>query len=322
MTPRTSLEWSRRRFLKGSGALIVSFGAMRFSDTVAAAQGPTVVNRLDGAGSNQVDGWLAVGPDGRVTAYVGKCEFGQGLYTAQTQLVAEELSVPVDRVTIIQCDTMLCPDQGTTSGSQSHPTNFNQGNLALAAATAREALLGLASTRLGAPVNQLSIRDGVISVRNDASKRVTYGSLIGGRRFNLTLSRTATRKPQREWTVLGTPVKRIELPAVVTGRFEHVHNVRLPGMLHGRVVRPPAVGAKVVKVDEDSVRSLPGFVKVVVKGNFVGVVAEKPWQATQAATQLKVALPSSPMRSSKMIDGVVWDGSDPKSYAAKFAIKA
>src|SRR2546427_8763431 len=130
---------SRRTFLKTSGALVVSFSL---------APESVFSQRLDGASSNQIDGWISINGDGSVTAFTGKCELGHGLYTAQTQLVAEELSVPFDRVKLIQCDTALTPDQGTTSGAQSHPTNFNQGALALAGATAREALEAMAATRL------------------------------------------------------------------------------------------------------------------------------------------------------------------------------
>src|SRR5256714_13848177 len=129
---------NRRTFLKTGGALVVTFSL---------APESIFSQRLDGASSNQLDGWLSINADGTVTAYTGKCELGHGLYTAQTQLVAEELSVPFNRVKLIQCDTALTPDQGTTSGAQSHPTNFNQGALALAGATAREALFQMASTR-------------------------------------------------------------------------------------------------------------------------------------------------------------------------------
>ncbi len=128
----------------------------------------------------------------------------------------------------------------------------------------------------------------MIRAGNDAAKRVTYGDLIGGTKFYLALDPKAKRKDPREWTVLGKPVPRPDLPAIVTGQFEFVHNVRVPGMLHGRVVRPPAVGATVVSVDESSVQGLPGLVKVVVRKNFIGIVAEKPWQAVQAAGKLKV----------------------------------
>jgi CO/xanthine dehydrogenase Mo-binding subunit len=308
----------RRDFLQRGGALIVSFGAARLADEI----GLTAVldaQRLNGAGSQQLDRWIRVNADGSVTALTGKCELGHGLLTAQTQLVAEELCVPFSRVTLIQCDTELTPDQGTTSGAQSHPTNFNEADLALAAATAREALLSMAAGRFGATVDQVVARDGAIALRNDATKRIPYGELIGGRTFNLSLNPSAKRKPASEWTVLGTSVPRVEIPAMVTGRFEFVHNVRVPGMLHGRVVRPPKMGARLVTVDEGSVRQLPGVVKVVVKNDFVGVVAEKPWQAVQAASALKVnwapgpPLPSqrelfsrlrtqSPTRDSRIVD--------------------
>jgi nicotinate dehydrogenase subunit B len=273
------MSLSRRNFLKASGALIVTFSM---------APESVFSQRLDGASSNQLDAWLSINADGTVTAFTGKCELGHGLYTAQTQLIAEELSVPFNRVKLIQCDTALTPDQGTTSGAQSHPTNFNQGALALAGATAREALFQMAATRLSVPADQLTVKDGVISAKNDASKKVSYTDLIGGKKFNLTLNTRAKRKNPAEWTVLGTPVPRIEIPAMATGEFEYAHNVRLPDMLHGQVVRPPAVGSNVMSIDEGSVASLPGVVKVVVKKNFVGVVAEKPWQAIQAANKLKV----------------------------------
>ena len=144
-----------------------------------------------------------------------------------------------------------------------------------------------ASERLGVPADELVAKDGTIAVKADPSKSVTYGDLIGGKKFNIPLSPTAKRRPASEWTVLGKPVPRIDLPALVTAQFQFVHNVRVPGMLHGRVVRPAAVGATLVGVDESSLAGLPGVVKVVVKKNFVGVVAEKPWQAVQAARRLK-----------------------------------
>jgi len=276
--------FSRRSFLKGSGALVVAFSSAGLVDglTGVFAQG------FNGTGSSQLDAWIAIGRDGMVTAYTGKCDFGQGLYTAQMQLVAEEVCVSLNRVRLIQCDTSMTPDQGTTSGQQSHPTNFNHSNLALAGATARQALIRLASDKLGAPASDLVARDGVVALKANASRSISYGELIGGQRFDLQLDQAATRKHPREWTVLGTPVPRVDMREMVSGRFEFVHNVRVPGMLHGRVVRPPEIGATVASVDEASIRDLPGVVKVVVKGNFVGVVAQKPWQATQAAERLKV----------------------------------
>jgi nicotinate dehydrogenase subunit B len=284
--------FTRRHFLKGSGALIVSFstagvigGTGRKGELSVSAQALRVASgQVD---PRQLDSWIAITADGSVTAYTGKCELGQGMYTAQMQLIAEELVVPLARVTLIQCDTSITPDQGTTSGSQSHPTNFNERNLGQAGATAREALLRLASQRLAVPVDQLAISDGVISAKTDAGRRVSYGELVGGRRFNVSLSDSAKRRHPSEWTVLGKPIGRVDLPEMAAGQFEFVHNVRVPGMLHGRVVRPPAVGATLVGVDERSVQDVTGLVKVVVRKNFVGVVAAKPWQAIQAAERLK-----------------------------------
>jgi CO/xanthine dehydrogenase Mo-binding subunit len=283
---------SRRAFLKGSGALVVAFSSAGMMDGMSQvfAQG------FNGASSPQLDSWIAIGRDGIVTAYTGKCDFGQGLYTAQMQLVAEEVGVPLNRVRLVQCDTSVTPDQGTTSGQQSHPTNFNHSNLALAGATAREALVRLAAARLGAPAADLIASDGRVAVKANPSRTVAYGDLIGGQRFNLQLDQAARRKHPSEWTVLGTAVPRVDMRDMVTGRFEFVHNVRVPGMLHGRVVRPPEVGATVGSVDESSVRALPGMVKVVVKGNFIGVVAQKPWQAMQGAERLKVTwTPGTPL---------------------------
>ena len=309
---------NRRRFIVQTGTLVVSFGAARLAENlgisaVGAAQ------RLNGAGSRQLDGWIAVKSDGSVTAFTGKCELGHGLYTAQTQLVAEELCVPFNRVTLVQCDTALTPDQGTTSGAQSHPTNFNNADLALAGATAREALIAMAAERLAVPATQLTVKDGVIASASDAAKRITYAELIGGRTFNLTLNPNAQRRSTKEWTVLGTSQPRVEIPAMVTGRFEFVHNVRVPGMLHGRVVRPPFTNSLLIAVDGRSIQGMPGIVDVVVRKEFVGIVAERPWQAVQAAARLKVdwslaaALPSQqdfheglrkqwPTRATRMVD--------------------
>jgi CO/xanthine dehydrogenase Mo-binding subunit len=279
---------NRRQFIGRSGALVVSFCTARLAENLGLVSSVSA-QRLNGAGSRQLDGWIAVKADGSITAFTGKCELGHGLYTAQTQLIAEELCVPFSRVTLVQCDTALTPDQGTTSGAQSHPTNFNNADLALAGATAREALVAMAAARLGVPAPQLVVKDGIVAAADDAAKRVSYAELIGGRTFNLTLNANAKRRAPAEWTVLGTPVPRVEIPAMVAGRFEFIHNVRVPGMLHGRVVRPPMTNATVGSVEKRSVEGMAGVVSVVVKKNFVGVVAQKPWQAVQAAARLEVS---------------------------------
>jgi CO/xanthine dehydrogenase Mo-binding subunit len=301
-------ELSRRDFLKQSGGLVVSFSLAPLARLEPSRDG--LVQRGGGAprsqiDAKQVDSWIGIGADGRVTAYSGKCELGQGMHTTQVQLIAEELAVPIDRVTLIMCDTSISPDQGTTSGSQSHPANFNHQNLALACATAREALVGLAATRLGVPADQLTVTDGVVAAKNDASKQVSYGELVGEKKFSLALNPNAKRRDPRSWKVLGTSVPRVDLPSLVTGQMEFVQNVRVPGMVHGRVVRPPAVGATLVSVDESSVQGIPGVIKVVVRKNFVGVVAEKPWQAIQAAGKLKATwTPASLPRQAEFYDYV------------------
>ena len=282
MPARGRDERFRRDFLKSSGALIVSFSAASLAGPFAAAQGPfdTHPSHID---PTRLDSWMAVAADGTVTAYTGKCDLGQGMFTAQTQLVAEELCVPLGRVKLIQCDTSVAPDQGTTSGSQSTPTNFNSANLALAAATARERLIVMAAQHLDEAADQLTVTDGVITGKT--GRRVTYGELIGNQRFNLPLNPSAKRRLPAQWRVLGKPVPSLDRVALMTGRFEFVHNVRVPGMLHGRVVRPPDVGATVASVGESSVRQIPGVVKVVVRKNFVGVVAEKQFQAAESNTE-------------------------------------
>ena len=276
---------SRRDFLKGCGALIVSFSAAPLTQFSANAQGQfaTHPGHID---PDKLDSWLAIAADGTITAYTGKCDFGQGIFTAQTQLIAEELCVPITRVKLIECDTAITPDQGTTSGSQTTPTNFNDENLALAAATAREALMSLAAKQLGEPVERLKLDNGIIT--SSSERQVTYVELVGSKHFNLPLNPRAKRRPADEWTVLGKPVPSLDRVALMTGQFEFLHYVRVPGMLHGRVVRPPEMGATVAHVDEHSVRDVPGLNKVVVRKDFVGVVAETQYQAVLAARQLVV----------------------------------
>jgi CO/xanthine dehydrogenase Mo-binding subunit len=281
---------SRREFLAGAGGLIVAFS---FDGAAAIIAQPPAIQTA-GVDPGQLDSWIGIDVDGLVTAHTGKCELGQGMFTAQVQLIAEELSVSPARVRLVQCDTSRTPDQGTTSGSQSSPTNFNHRNLALAAATAREALVRLASARLKLPADQLIAVDGTVRARADAARRASYGELVAGRRFELALDPAAKRKPAHEWTVLGASLPRLDLPALAAGTFEFVHNVRVEGMAHGAVVRPPGPGATLERADEASVRELPGFIGLVVRRNFVGVVCEKPWQAVQAARALKISWKPGP----------------------------
>jgi CO/xanthine dehydrogenase Mo-binding subunit len=284
--------FSRRQFLKGSGALVVAFSVAEFADKLGLS--PEKMLAQGGNTPQTLDSWIAIAADGNVTVYTGRADMGQGTYTVQYQLAAEELSVPMNRIRLVQCDTAMTPDQGTSSGSQCHPVNFNHENLAQACATAREALVAMAATRLGVPAGDLNVVDGVVTHKSDATKKVAYGELIGGKRFEMAIKKDAKRKPVQNWTVLGRSVPRVDMAELVTGRFEHTHNVRVPGMVHGRMVRPPSLGATLASVDESSVAGMPGNVKVVVKKNLVGVVADKPWQAIQAAEKLKVTWTSGP----------------------------
>ncbi|MBI4470452.1 MAG: xanthine dehydrogenase family protein molybdopterin-binding subunit [Acidobacteria bacterium] len=282
---------SRRTFLKGTGAMIVGFSAAGAVGILAPSEASAGVP-LQGSTDrrDKLDSWIAILHDSTILAYAGKSELGQGMFTVQNQLVAEYLEVPLSRVKLTICDTALCPDQGTTSGSQSHPTNFNhqRRSLMTAAATAFNEMKKLAAARFGVTVDDLVVRDGVILVKSDATKNVTYGELVGGQLFNIDLDPTIKIKGPKEWKILGTSVPRYDIPDIVTGRLEYARDVRVPGMVYGQVVRPPRVDAKLVSVDESSVADIPGLVKVVVKNDFVGVVAEKRYQAIRAAERLKV----------------------------------
>jgi nicotinate dehydrogenase subunit B len=274
---------SRREFLKSAGALIVSLGPLSatFGQEERPGQFGTHSSHID---PDKLDSWIAVNADGTVTAYTGKCDLGQGIFTAQTQLIAEELCVPLQAVKLVQCDTAVTPDQGSTSGSQSTPTNFNMRDLALAAATAREALVNMAATHFGEDATSLTAKDGYVTSRS--GKRASYAELIGVKNFSIPVDKKAKRRSPEEWTVLGKPVAALDHAALMTGIFEFVQNVRVPGMLHGRVVRPPEMGARLLSLDESSIQGIQGLVSVVRKKDFVGVVAETQFAAVQAARRL------------------------------------
>ena len=280
---------------RGAGALVVCFASGALAESIGVAQGRTAVIASIRRSSSR--GWR-LRPTGRVTAYTGKCELGQGMYTAQVQLIAEELSrTDRSRVRLVQCDTSITPDQGTTSGSQSTPTNFNDRNLALAAATAREALLQRASARLGVPVEQLSIDRR--RRRRSTGDRVQARQLRrAGRRQTLALPLNPDGEAEAGERMEGARhlgARASTWRRMVTGQFEFVHNVRV----RRHAARPRGAAARrrarrSVSVDERSVAGLPGFVKVVVRKNFVGVVCEKPWQAIQAARALKATWSPGP----------------------------
>jgi len=268
----------RRELLIAGGALIVAiplFGMMPEAAAESAAAKP--VSR------DEVDSFLAIAADGNVTVYSGKVDLGTGVATALTQIVADELDVPLARVGIIEGDTLLTPDQGPTYGSLSIQIGGMQ--LRQAAATARHALLKAAAEKLGASPDGLRVVDGVIHAPD--GKKVSYAELIGGRMFSLKVDPHVQTKDPGDFRLVGTAVPRRDIPAKVTGRFTYMQDFRLPGMLHGRVVRPPAIGAELKRVDESSVAGIPGLVKVVRQGNFLGVVAETEWAAIKAMRALR-----------------------------------
>ena len=281
MNALTSL--SRRELLKAGGALVVSF-TFGVVPRPGAAQTPA---RAGEAGKpldpGEVDGLLAIHPDGSVTVYTSKVDVGTGVQIALAQMAAEELGVPASSITVIEGDTSLCPDQGGTGGS----TGLTRGGTEIrgAAATARRALLELGAAQLGRPAAELTIVDGQVRPLAGGAG-VGIGTLIGGRRFSLKVDRTAPLTAPARHTAIGKPLLRRDVPDKCTGRQTYVQDFTLPGMLHGRVIRPPAVGARLVSVDESSLRGIPE-VRVVRIESFLAVVARDEWAAVRAAGALK-----------------------------------
>jgi CO/xanthine dehydrogenase Mo-binding subunit len=309
-------QFSRKSFLKAGGALIVGFSVLG-----SAVAGKASADALPPFASNgpfdptSIDSWLVVHPDNTVSVKLTRVELGQGTTTAFAMIAAEELNVELSQMRLIPSDTAVTPNTGTTAGSSSVQSAGKA--LRAGAAAGYQALLGMASTKLGVPTGSLSVSKGVVS---GGGKTVSYGDLIAGGLFNVNASSaynlTATTaippasgaglppgypglvKPVSQYTLLGkgtdmTP-QRLDIPAKVTGIYTYVHSIRVPGMLHGRVVRPRGQGAygdgtspQVLSVDPSSVNHIPN-VKVLQKGNFLGVVAPQEYDAIQAAAQLKV----------------------------------
>ncbi len=278
-----ALSISRRSFLAAGGVLIVGLGL----DGVGRAPAQTVADADRFLGKSlapdAVDSFLAVHADGSVTLFVGKVDIGTGGRIAMRQIVGEELDVPLERIAMIEGDTALTPNQGATAGSYGIARGGTQ--LRQAAATARQALLAQAAQRLGRPVGDLQIVDGVVRTK-DGSLAVTYGELIGDRAFNLKVDGGAPLKAPQSFRFIGKSLPRPDLPAKVTGRHRYLHDLTLPGMLHARVIRPPALGATLVSVDEPSIAAIGGA-RVVRIQNFLAVVAEREWDAVRAARALQ-----------------------------------
>jgi CO/xanthine dehydrogenase Mo-binding subunit len=309
-------EFSRKTFVKGGGALIVGFGLAG-----ASLGGKAQAGLFTSPDPAVIDAWITVHADNTVSIKTGKDEFGQGSETGLLQIAGEELDMDLTQLKFVQSDTYLTPNTGSTSASRS----IRQGGplLRAAAVSARQELLKLASVSLGVPVASLTVKSGVVS---GGGKSVKYGDLIGDKLFNVTIpasygvtAATATvsaaekpggpglrpgepgTKPVSQYRLVGTRVPRIDIPAQVAGTYVYLHNVRVPGMLHGRVVRPRGrgaygTGAPIVSLDESSIKHIPGA-RVVRKGDFLGVVAAEEYHAIQAAAQLKVTWRESSLLS-------------------------
>ena len=270
---------SRRGLLKGS-ALVVGFALAGAGPALAGS--PTAPSKP--VSPEEVDAFLALSRDGFATIYSGKVDLGTGVRTALTQMAAEELDLPLDHVTLVQGDTALTPDQGPTYGSLSIQNGGMQ--IRLACATARRQLLGLAAERLGRRREDLVTEAGIVRPK-DGGEGIAYGELLREGRFSLKVDKEAAPKDPGSYRLVGQSVQRLDLPEKIAGRFAYMQDFRLPGMLHGRVVRPPAIGAQLQSVDEASVRDVPGLIRVVREGNFLGVVARTEWAAIKAARQLQ-----------------------------------
>ena len=275
---RTAAATLTRRALLEAGAIVVGFCL------APAARGQSAASPAPrGLALDEVDSFLAIRSDGTVVIHSGKVDLGTGHRIAMRQMVGEELGIGVDRIELIEGDTALTPNQGPTAGS----SGVMRGGVELrqAAATAREALLVMAAERWQAPAEELILVDG--EVRGRRARGLTVGELIGGRRFDVKMNPKAPLKRPAQYTLVGKSLPRPDLAAKITGRHVYVHDHVVAGMLHGRVVRPATVGAKVVAIDEASVAALPG-VRVVRIADFVGVVSVDEWAAVRAARELKV----------------------------------
>jgi nicotinate dehydrogenase subunit B len=316
LTQPSSAALSRRDLLAGGGALVVGFSISGYAREAAAARGGP-------PDPNAIDSWIAVQADNTATIYLGKGEFGQGNTTGLLQIAAEELDLDMSQVKWVGLDTNVTPNQGATTSSSSIHRGGPQ--LRAAAAEARQALLALASTRLGVQTGSLVVSKGVVSIDGHPSRSVSYGALLGDKPFNVKFTGTAPQKPINRYKLVGARVPRVDIPDKVSGKYVYMQQVRMPDMLHGRVVRPRGqraygAGAKPLAIDESSIAAIPGA-RVVRKGDFVGVVAEREWDAVKAARALKVtweesaALPGNAdlfdrMRAAKTTDTVIADWGD------------
>ena len=269
---------TRRDFATALGGIVLSFS---LGPKLSLAQQPP---RLPGslATNKMLDAWIRIAADGGVTVFTGKVELGQGVITALAQIAAEELDVPFARVTMVPADTARTPDEGQTAGSQSIENSGTA--LRMAGAEVRGMLIDLAAQKLGVAADALKVSDGIISAAD--GRKVSYGELASAADLHREATAKTKPKPPAEHKLVGKPIARRDLPAKVTGGEAFVQDMRLPGMLHGRVVRPPRPGARLDSFDEAAAKAVPGVVAVVRDGNFLGVVAQREEQAIKARAAL------------------------------------
>jgi nicotinate dehydrogenase subunit B len=289
--------FSRRSILRAGGAFVVSVGMPVGLDTILGIDSAFAQGARPPLVPNELASYIAVNADGSVSAFFGKMDMGQGLFVSIGQMVAEELDVPLKAVKVIMGDTATSVNQGGASGSTGIQLGGKQ--MRMAAAEARRVLVDMAAQKLSLPADQLTVTDGVVHAKTDIGKRATYAELIGGRYFNVQLEwnkeignalyapgKAQPKKPS-EYTIVGKPIKREDIAPKVFCEQDFVTDVKVPGMVHGRMIRPPVAGALPVKVDESRIKDIPGAQVVWDKG-FLGVVADREWDAIQAAQKLKV----------------------------------
>jgi CO/xanthine dehydrogenase Mo-binding subunit len=271
-----TISVNRRDFAKGLGGIVLAF---TLDPALAQEQ-----KRLPGSlnGNRMLDAWIGINADGTATVFTGKVELGQGAVTALAQIAAEELELPLARVTMVQADTGRTPNEGFTSGSQSIENSGTA--LRLAAAEVVQIMREAAAPKLDAHAGELTARDGVLYAVN--GKAITYGDLAATLDLHREATGSARPKPAGTHKIVGQSIKRFDIPGKVSGKAMYVQDIRLPGMVHGRVVRPPQYGATLASLDDSKAKAIPGVITVVRDGSFVGVIAEREEQAIKARDAL------------------------------------
>ena len=278
---------SRRRFLAGSGIMVsfALFGSWRALAGEENTLGATIL-APDLPGDLKIDplldSWIKIDAQG-VTVCSGKVELGTGVRTALWQIAADQLAMPLEKFKFVTADTALTPDEGYTAGSHS----MADGGTAIyhAATQVRQLLLEAAAAKLGAPTQSLTLRDGVILTAD--GRQMTYEEAAQGVNLHQQAKPVSPASDPSSYRYIGHSVPRVDIPAKVTGGAAYVQDLRLEGMLHARVVRPPNADAQLEAIDTRDVEALPGVVKVVRDGNFLAVLAEKEWEAIKAMRALR-----------------------------------